>query len=74
MRVWYAIQKASVKEEMANQQFGNMFPQLEGEWRELFCVKKKRYQGQWHDERKRFLPGYVFFVTETLDAETELQF
>lgn len=72
MRVWYAIQKASVKEEMANGQFGNTFPQLEGEWRELFCVKKKRYQGQWHDERKRFLPGYVFFVTETFDVENRI--
>ena len=66
--MWYAIRKASGKEEMGRLQFGSMFPQLDGEWRELFCVKKKRYQGQWHDERERFLPGYAFFVVRTRDV------
>jgi len=61
--VWYAVQNASGKEKMISRQLEGEFFGLDGEWRELFCVKKKRYQGMWHDERERFLPGYVFFVT-----------
>lgn len=35
-----------------------------GQWRILYCVRKKRYLGQWHHKRERFLPGYLFWVTD----------
>ena len=75
--MWYAIQKEPGKEEMTGQQFGNfgsVLTQLDGEWRELFCVKKKRYQGQWHDERDRFLPEYVFFITRALSRGNRIPY
>ena len=32
--------------------------------RVLYCIHKKRYLGEWHEERERLLPGYLFVVSE----------
>lgn len=63
--MWYAVEAGPGQEEAARQQLRGLVSRgLRGECRVLYCVRKKRYLGQWHDERERFLPGYVFFVTD----------
>ena len=34
----------------------------------LYCISKKRYLWEWHEERERFLPGYLFLVTNDAGA------
>lgn len=63
--MWYAIRTGKGQEELAKAQAGILRPgAVPGRFRELYCVRKKRYLGQWHEERDRFLPGYLFFITE----------
>ena len=63
--MWYAVEAGPGQEEAARQQLRGLVSRgLRGECRVLYCVRKKRYLGQWHDEKERFLPGYVFFVTD----------
>ena len=38
----------------------------------LYCISKKRYLGEWHEEREQFLPGYVFLITDDFGEASQL--
>jgi len=66
--VWYAIRTGIGQEEQVRQQVKKRMPKgAHGDCRILYCVKKKKYLGQWHDKRECFLPGYLFLITEDLE-------
>lgn len=61
--MWYGIRTG--QEEDVRRKIKTLAPDIASEeWKILYCVKKKRYLGKWHEERERFLPGYVFLVTD----------
>lgn len=68
--MWYVIRTGGGQEELAEVQAGilasGLFP---GKCRALYCVRKKRYLGQWHEERERFLPGYLFLAMDSDSRE-----
>lgn len=67
--MWYAIRTKPGHEKNVKQKIENMM--IKGnhdDCRILYCVKKKRYLGAWHDEKSEFLPGYVFLVTHETEA------
>ena len=63
--MWYVIQVRTGMEEEIRQQCERV---IEKEILEHcfipYCEQMKRYQGQWHKERKILFPGYVFLVCE----------
>ena len=63
--MWYVIQVRTGMEEEIRQQCERV---IEKEILEHcfipYCEQMKRYQGQWHKERKILFPGYVFLVSE----------
>lgn len=77
--MWYVIQTKTGQEESTRERFEKMLPNHSYEdCKVLYYVKKKKYLGEWHEERERFLPGYLFLVTdepepalEALDRMTE---
>ena len=77
--MWYVIQTKSGQEEPMRERVEKMLPLHSYEdCKILYYVKKKKYLGEWHEERERLLPGYMFLVTddpepvsETLDRMTE---
>ena len=38
----------------------------------LYCISKKRYLWEWHEEREQFLPGYVFLITDDFGEASQL--
>ncbi len=63
--MWYAIETGSGREEYVRRQISQaMRDQSYDACRVLYSAQKKRYQGQWHDKKERFLPGYLFWVTK----------
>ena len=60
--MWYVIETKAGQEETDCRKLKDML--AEGDCRDLYCVKRKRYLGGWHDKRERFLPGYLFVVTD----------
>lgn len=63
--MWYAVRTMEGEEEAVKRRVGEMAPQESGwECRVLYCIHKKRYLGEWHEERERLLPGYLFFVAD----------
>lgn len=73
--MWYAIRTGIGREEYVRRQINyGMADRFHGACRILYCVQKKRYQGQWHDKKERFLPGYLFWVTKDGDAGNGDQF
>lgn len=68
--MWYAIRTEIGQEEIIREKISKCLSEGNGgNCRVLYCVKKKRYLGQWHDKRESFLPGYVFLVIEEKDRE-----
>lgn len=71
--MWYAIRTEPEYEEAVKQQVEAMMTgRSPGDCRILYCIRKKRYQGAWHDKKERFLPGYMFLVTESAKVEREI--
>ena len=67
--MWYVIQTKTGREEAVKQKAKKMLPQnVFWDCRVLYCINKKRYLGEWHEERERFLPGYLFLVTDDAGA------
>ncbi len=67
--MWYVIQTKAGREEAVKQKAEKILPQNAfRDCKVLYCINKKKYLGEWHEERERFLPGYIFLVTE--DSET----
>lgn len=77
--MWYVIQTKTGQEEPMRQRVERMLPVHAFEdCKILYYVKKKKYLGEWHEEKERLLPGYMFLVTndprpasEALDRMTE---
>ncbi len=77
--MWYVIQTKTGQEEPMRRRVEKMLPDNSYEdCKILYYVKKKKYLGEWHEERERLLPGYMFLVTadpepisEALDRMTE---
>ena len=64
-KMWYVIRTQRGYEEAVRQQVKKMLPkEISDGCMELYCVRKKRYLGKWHDEIERFLPGYLFLVID----------
>ena len=63
--MWYVIQTKTGQEEPMRQRVEKMLPDDSYEdCKILYYVKKKKYLGQWHEERERLLPGYMFLITD----------
>lgn len=63
--MWYVIQTKTGQEEPIRQRVERMLPNHSyEECKILYYVKKKKYLGEWHEERERLLPGYMFLVTD----------
>ncbi|MBD5550281.1 MAG: antiterminator LoaP [Lachnospiraceae bacterium] len=63
--MWYVIQTRPGHEEAIKEKALKLFPEgAHGECKVLYYVSKKRYLGEWHEERERFLPGYLFLVAD----------
>lgn len=63
--MWYVIQTKAGSEEAVKRRAKKMLPY--DAWQDckvLYCIRKKKYLGEWHEERERLLPGYLFLVTE----------
>ena len=63
--MWYVIHTEIGREELLRQRISRVLSkETTDNCKILYCIKKKKYLGQWHDERKRFLPGYMFLTIE----------
>ena len=67
--MWYVIQTSTGKEEKIRQECEARIS------KEILshCVlplyeEKIRYKGQWHIQKKKLFPGYLFLVSDNLDA------
>lgn len=64
--MWYVIQTLAGQEEAVKQMLEKYLPaDSYEECRILYYIRKKRYQGEWHEVRERFLPGYLFLVADS---------
>ena len=62
---WYVIQTLAGQEDIVKQMAEKYLPKdCYEECRILYYVRKKRYRGEWHEVKERFLPGYLFLVAE----------
>ena len=63
--MWYVIQTKTGQEEPMRRRVEKMLPDNSYEdCKILYYVKKKKYLGEWHEERERLLPGYMFLITD----------
>lgn len=63
--MWYVVQTMAGQEEMVKLMLEKHLPKDSyEECRILYYLQKKKYQGEWHEERERLLPGYLFLVTD----------
>ena len=70
--MWYVIQTKTGQEEPMRQRVERMLPhKFYEDCKILYYVKKKKYLGEWHEERERLLPGYMFLVTEKPEPVSE---
>lgn len=69
--MWYAVQTKPGREEAVREKARKLFPKDTcGDCKVLYYVSKKRYLGQWHEEKEQLLPGYVFL---TADEPAEME-
>lgn len=72
VEMWYVIQTKTGQEEPMRQRVEKMLPDSSYEdCKILYYVKKKKYQGEWHEERERLLPGYMFLITDDPEPVSE---
>lgn len=70
--MWYVIQTKTGQEEPMRQRVEKMLPDDSYEaCKILYYVKKKKYLGEWHEEKERLLPGYMFLVTQDPEPVSE---
>ncbi len=63
---WYVIQTLAGQEEAVKQMAEKYMPKdCHEEYRILYYIRKKRYQGRWHEVKETLLPGYLFLVTDS---------
>lgn len=64
--MWYVIQTLAGEEETVKLMTEKYLPKDSyKECKILYYTRKKRYQGEWHEERERLLPGYLFLVADS---------
>lgn len=72
VEMWYVIQTKTGQEEPMRQRVEKMLPDSSYEdCKILYYVKKKKYLGEWHEERERLLPGYMFLITDDPEPVSE---
>lgn len=65
VEMWYVIQTKTGQEEPMRRRVRKLLPDNSYEdCKILYYVKKKKYMGEWHEERERLLPGYMFLVAQ----------
>ena len=69
--MWYVIQVMSGEEHEKEQLFKKLILNKDGRtYDKIFVpmyVRKKRYQGRWHEEQKVLFPGYIFVDTSDIE-------
>ena len=69
--MWYVIQVMSGEEHEKEQLFKKLILNRDGRtYDKIFVpmyVRKKRYQGRWHEEQKVLFPGYIFVDTSDIE-------
>lgn len=64
--MWYVIQTLAGQEEIVKQMLEKYLPgDSYEECKILYYIRKKRYRGEWHEVKERFLPGYLFLVADS---------
>lgn len=65
MSMWYVIQvKTGAEEEIRRQCEKVIEKDLLERCFIPYCEQMKKYQGEWHKEKKILFPGYVFLISE----------
>lgn len=73
VEMWYVIQTKIGQEEPIRERVEKMLPvHFYEDCKILYYVKKKKYLGEWHEERERLLPGYMFLVTDDPEPVSEV--
>lgn len=63
---WYVIQTMAGQEEAIKQMAEKYMPNdCQEEYRLIYYIRKKRYQGRWHEIKEMLLPGYLFLVADS---------
>lgn len=69
--MWYVMQVLSGEEHEREQLLKKLIPNKDGRtYQNIFIpmyVRKKRYQGRWHEEQKVLFPGYIFVDTSDME-------
>lgn len=64
--MWYVIQTLAGEEETVKLMTEKYLSKdCYEECRILYYIRKKRYRGEWHEERERLLPGYLFLEADS---------
>ena len=70
MSNWYAVQVTTGKEEETSYVCRKLVP--EETLQECFIPRgerMRRYEGAWHKEERPLFPGYLFFITDQVEAQ-----
>lgn len=63
--MWYVIRTKAGSEEAVRKRAKKLLAaDTSRDCKVLYCIRKKRYLGEWHEEKERLLPGYVFLVAD----------
>ena len=67
--MWYVIQVRTGTEESIRLQCGKLINRAAMErCFILYCEEMKRYHGEWHKEKKILFPGYLFVISQDVEA------
>ena len=65
--MWYVIQTKTGKEQKIKQLIEQrLSPEIYEDCRIIYYESKRKYQGEWHLEKKLMFPGYLFIVTDRI--------
>lgn len=66
--MWYVIQTETGREEKTKNMIMQIVsPEVFRDCRILFYESMRRYLGEWHTEKKRLFPGYLFIDTDHVE-------
>ena len=67
--MWYAVQVQTGKEERLKTLIERIaFEKEQAECRLIYYEIKKKYKGKWHVEKKNMFPGYLFVISDNIEA------
>lgn len=65
--MWYVIQTSPGEELMVKKIIENVVPKdCYEECRIIFYEVERKYQGKWHQEKRKMFPGYLFMITDDI--------